>query len=410
VWLVTFEEDSVRVFSDGEMQRRIEKLRRMMDEQGVDAILASSYPAFYYLSGAPVHPFGRPMVVMIPREGDAAIIQSIIELDHTRDQSWIDDIRTYWDYNILADYEDPRPPTDSMVELLVEFIRERSLERCRIGIEDATLPSAQHRMIHRALPGATLVGMSDPLARQRMVLSVEELELIRAADAIADVGQAEMISRIQPGKSARELWVEVREAMLAAILADHPDKPFHMHIGTGIGDPSKSAGHSEWTTWNGQSRVEPGHLLETVLSVWLWGYWGNVERAVWVGPLTDEVQRSFEVMIEANEAAIEAVRPGVPLADVDRAAKEILKKYGYTTRSGSGCGRGIVSYEANARELLMDVRLYSDVILEPGMAFSLEPDVLVPSIGTFRHCNTIIVTAGGCEVDSKLPRGIVTAG
>ena len=53
----------------------------------------------------------------------------------------------------------------------------------------------------------------------------------------------------------------------------------------------------------------------------------------------------------------------------------------------------------------MDLRLYSDVILEPGMAFSLEPDLEVPGIGTFRHCNTIIVTENGCEVDSRLPRG-----
>jgi Xaa-Pro dipeptidase len=95
------------------------------------------------------------------------------------------------------------------------------------------------------------------------------------------------------------------------------------------------------------------------------------------------------------------------LADVDRAAKAVLQKHGYQTRTGSGCGRGITSYEADARELKMDVRLYSDVILEPGMAFSLEPDLDVSGIGTFRHCNTIIVTENGCEVDSRLPRGIV---
>jgi len=148
-------------------------------------------------------------------------------------------------------------------------------------------------------------------------------------------------------------------------------------------------------------------LLETVISVWLWGYWGNVERAVYVGEPTDEVRRAFEIMVEANEAAIAATRPGTPLADVDRAAKAVLTRHGYPTRTGSGCGRGITSYEADARELKMDVRLYADVILEPGMAFSLEPDLDVPGIGVFRHCNTIIVTETGCEVDSRLPRGAI---
>jgi Xaa-Pro aminopeptidase len=132
-----------------------------------------------------------------------------------------------------------------------------------------------------------------------------------------------------------------------------------------------------------------------------------VERAVYVGEPTEAVRKPFEVMVEANEAAISATRPGALLADVDRAAKEVLARHGYATRTGSGCGRGITSYEGNARELKMDLRLYADVVLEPGMAFSLEPDLQVPGIGVYRHCNTIIVTEDGCEVDSRLPRGVI---
>jgi Xaa-Pro dipeptidase len=54
---------------------------------------------------------------------------------------------------------------------------------------------------------------------------------------------------------------------------------------------------------------------------------------------------------------------------------------------------------------MVDVRLYQDLAVEPGMAFSVEPNVELAGVGTFRHCNTVIVTATGCEVDSSLPRG-----
>ena len=111
-------------------------------------------------------------------------------------------------------------------------------------------------------------------------------------------------------------------------------------------------------------------------------------------------------MVEANEAAIAATRPGITLADVDRAAKKVFIRHGYPTRTGSGCGRGITSYEADARELKMDLRLYADVVLEPGMAFA-GACLDIPGMGTFRHCNTIIVTESGCEVDSRLPRGVI---
>jgi Xaa-Pro aminopeptidase len=294
-----------------------------------------------------------------------------------------------------------------MARLLAGAIGDRGLARRRIGFEDAKLPLAHLAALRAALPDIDFVPASDLLDRLRLVLSPEELALVRAADAVADVGQERLIVLLRPGATARELVDDVRATMIDAILARHPDMPFHLHVGTGLGAAAKGAGHSEWATWNGEDRVERGQLLETVISVWLWGYWGNVERAVYVGEPSDEILRAFQIMIDANEAAIAATRPGVSLADVDRAAKTVLTRHGYTTRTGSGCGRGITSYEADARELQMDLRLYADVVLEPGMAFSLEPDLDVPGIGTFRHCNTIIVTETGCEVDSRLPRGVI---
>jgi Xaa-Pro aminopeptidase len=395
------------IFSRDEMDRRHAAARAAMAEAGLDAVVATSYAASYYLSGAPIHPFGRPMATLVPRDGDPVLVTSIIERGHVAAQTWLEDVRYYWDYNTRPTFERAQPPLASMIELLAGAIAEKGLARGRIGIEDAKLPVAHANALQAALPGAELVPASDALDRLRLVLSEEELALTRAGDTIADIGQECLIESIVPGVSARELTELVRAAMLDAILDRHPDMPFHFHIGAGLGSGAKGAGHSEWTTWNGETRVEPGQLLETVISVWLWGYWGNVERAVYVGEPSDDVRRAFEIMVEANEAAIDATRPGATLVEVDQACKTVFAKHGYETRTGSGCGRGITSYEADARELKMDLRRYADVTLAPGMAFSLEPDLEVPGIGTFRHCNTIIVTADGCEVGSRLPRGVI---
>jgi Xaa-Pro dipeptidase len=391
------------IFSRGEMERRWDAARAMMAARNLSAVIATSYAASYYLSGAPIHCFGRPMATVVPLEGDPFMVTSIIEQGHVSAQSWITDVIHYWDYNTTPDFDRAQPPLVSMTELLGDALRARGLGSAAIGYEDAKLPVSHLRAMQDHLPDATFVGVSSALDRLRLVLSPEELALTREADAIADIGQERLIDILAPGRSARELVDDVRGTMIDAILALHPDKPFHMHVGTGLGSGAKGAGHSEWATWNGDDIVQDGQLLETVISVWLWGYWGNVERAVYVGEPSDEVLHAFQVMIEANEAAIAATRPGASLVDVDRAAKDVLTSYGYTTRTGSGCGRGITSYEADARELAMDLRAYADVILEPGMAFSLEPDLDIPGIGVFRHCNTIIVTEDGCEVDSRLP-------
>ena len=117
-----------------------------------------------------------------------------------------------------------------------------------------------------------------------------------------------------------------------------------------------------------------------------------------------QVRRDYDVMIEANERAIEAIRPGVRVWAIDAICKEVFSRNGFTTRTGSGLGRGFVSFQGGYRELLMDFRPYSDIELAPGMAFSLEPD-LQTADGTYRHCSTIIVTEDGRTVDWRLDRG-----
>ena len=93
------------IFSQEEMERRLAAARAAMAQQGLDAVVATSYAASYYLSGAPIHCFGRPMATLVPRDGEAAMVTSIIEQGHVEAQSWIDDIRCYWDYDTTPDRE-----------------------------------------------------------------------------------------------------------------------------------------------------------------------------------------------------------------------------------------------------------------------------------------------------------------
>ena len=103
------------IFSRAEMGRRHEALRERMKLGDVDAVIATSFAVFYYLSGVPLHPFGRPMAVVIPLDGEPVIIEAIIDRGHTLLQSWIQDVRNYWDYNPTPSHENPHPPLDSLI-------------------------------------------------------------------------------------------------------------------------------------------------------------------------------------------------------------------------------------------------------------------------------------------------------
>ncbi len=395
------------IFTQKEMNRRYGLLRKEMRKQDLEAVVATSYAGFYYLSGAPLHAFGRPAAVMIPREGSPVIITSILEKDHLQEQSWITDFRCYWDYNLEPVYDDPISPLTSAHTHLKEVITARGWLSGRVGFEGSQLPYGHLKQLMEAMPHVQWQDISRTLDCLRIALSPEELAFVRAADAVCDAGQEKLIQMLKPGVSAREVDEAVTRTIRDFILSEHPNKPFQYHIDSGLGSVGKLAGHTLAIPWNEDDVVEPGQVLTTGISVWLWGYWGNVERTVAIGPKRSKVQKPFEIMVEANEQAISSIRPGIKISDVDKMTKAVFSQYGYPTPTGSGCGRGIVNYEANARELAMDIRLYANHELVPGMAFSLEPDLREPGVGIFRHCNTIIITENGCEVDSRLPRDVL---
>jgi Xaa-Pro aminopeptidase len=394
------------IFSVTEIEGRQRRLREALTTAGLEGFLATSYPNSYYLSGAPIHPFGRPIATLIPRSDEPAMVMSIIEVEHVRLQTPIADLRTYWDFNPTPVLADPRPPLASMLAHLVAVIDERGLGSARIGYEDATLSDRHLRAIREAVPSATWMPASDIVDRQRLVLSQEELAILGDADAVADAGQRAILDAIGVGVSARELHEAAMAAMEASIRDRRPDAAYALRVTPGPGGAERSAGHSEWRSFGPTDAARGGDVLVSVLDGIVWGYTGNVERTIVIGGPSERVRGDFETMVEANDRAIEAVRPGVPIKRIDAICKEVFARAGHGTRTGSGVGRGLISYEGNHRILGLDLRPYNDLVLEEGMAFSIEPDLQTED-GTYRHCNTIIVTADGCVVDSAVERGVI---
>lgn len=400
----------MKPFSPAEIIRRQRKAQGLMESMGVDALLVNSYASMYYLSGAPIHQFGRPAALLLTSDGEAVFVCSILERRHIELQSPVQAMLTYTDHNLDNSYENPVGPPVSFARLVAQAAEERSLTASRIGYEDNEMPAGRLAMLREGLPRVEFVGMSDPIDRLRMVLSDEELTLLRAADAIADAGEFALLENLHPGSTNDELVEVCRRAMLDVVEREHPDKPYMFQVNTGLRTEDQYAGHCDWTFRGPGVVAQKGKLYFNYFSAFLWGYWGNVERTVALGKPDAAMMQELEVLSEANEAAIAAVRPGEPLADVDRAAKAVLERHGYERSSiGTGMGRGLVSWEGDARHLPMDVRLYSTTIMEPGMVFSIEPFVgaIAPVRRTYLNANTIIVTDQGAEVDSRVPRGIL---
>jgi Xaa-Pro dipeptidase len=145
-----------------------------------------------------------------------------------------------------------------------------------------------------------------------------------------------------------------------------------------------------------------GDVLVTETSAPIWGYNAELERALVIGPPTDEVRRLFDHAVAAQQVAFDTLRPGVTCADVDVAVLRYFEEHDLLPlwRQHTGHGIGLRNHEAP----FLDVGDHTRV--EPGMVFTIEPGVYASELGGFRHSDTVLVTADGIDILTDYPRDI----
>ena len=153
-----------------------------------------------------------------------------------------------------------------------------------------------------------------------------------------------------------------------------------------------------------ERRIAAGDLVTTELTPAVEGYFAQICRTLVVGKASEVQRRAFGVFVEALEAGIAAVRPGVRAADVAKAENDVFRKYGlgeYTTSQWTRVrGHGMGLFADSKPHILEDV----DTVLEPGMTLIVHPNTYHPDAGYIVLGDAIVVTQGGAEVLCKTPR------
>jgi Xaa-Pro aminopeptidase len=147
---------------------------------------------------------------------------------------------------------------------------------------------------------------------------------------------------------------------------------------------------------------QEGDVLVTGAGMPLYGYNSELERTMVIGRPTDQQRRMFEHMIAVQEITFEAIRPGVPCGDVDRAVRAYYEVHDLMSnwRHHSGHAIGLRYHEGP----FLDVGDHTEI--RTGMVFTVEPGLYAPDLGGFRHSDMVLVTTGGIEVLTYYPRDL----
>jgi Xaa-Pro aminopeptidase len=240
----------------------------------------------------------------------------------------------------------------------------------------------------------------------RMVKSPEEIALTRNSVPFGNIVHRIIQDTIEPGRSEIEIslyacaegtarmFKELAELGVEYVGQDNGSIPA---IGGLLAGPATALPHP----------LDSNRLIQVGDVIIGWsgganfdGYSSELERTMILGTPAEEQRRIFQIMLTAQQVAIDTICPGIPCSAVDKAVRDYAEEAGATSllRHHTGHGRGLQGHEMPFFDQ------GDQTILEPGMTLSCEPGFYVPGFAGFRHSDTILVTETGCEVLTNYPR------
>jgi Xaa-Pro aminopeptidase len=261
----------------------------------------------------------------------------------------------------------------------------KRLKLRRVGVEGAHVTLEQRDALAGKLAkGVKIAGVGRAVESLRMVKSPGEIEAIQRSVQINSVAYAAALSRFQPGMSEKSLAAEIGYQMRRA---GADETAFETIVASGA---RSALPHARPTT----AAIEPNRLLLIDMGALCEGYASDMTRMVVPGRITSEAKRLYQAVLEAQLAAIDAVRPGVKAADVDAAARQVLKKHSLDEKfkHSTGHGLGLEVHEAPRLGQREKIKLAA------GMVITIEPGAYKEGFGGVRIEDTVLVTETGCQV------------
>ena len=366
-------------------QSRLDQLNASLHASGLDAVILNPGPTLTHLTGLHFHLMERPVVLMFAKDQGPAIVLPELELQKVASLPYTLQVFAY-----------PENPSewDGVFRRAAQSL---NLDGKQIGVEPRQLRLLEFRHVKAGAPEADYPDASEVLSSLRLRKDTSEVEAMRRAVKIAQEALEATIPLIKIGMTEKELSSELVVQLLRH--GSEPELPFAPIIS---GGPNSANPHASPT----ERKLQAGDLLVVDWGAAYDGYISDLTRTFAVGEVDEEYRKIHEIVQEANAAGRAAARPGVPCADIDKAARDVIEKSGYGTYFTHRTGHGI-GMEGHEEPYIRSDNMQ---LLEPGMAFTVEPGIYLPDRNGVRIEDNVVITETGADVLSDMPREIRVVG
>ena len=366
-------------------QSRLDKLTASLRTSGLSAVALNPGPTLTYLTGVAFHLMERPVVLLISADRDPVLILPELELPKVE----------LFSYKVQAfPYGENPSEWDDVFRKATQSL---GLDGKRIGVEPRQMRLLEFRHVKAGAPEADYPDASNVLTALRLKKDKAEVDAMRKAVKIAQDALKATIPLIKIGMAEREVASELVMQLLRH--GSEPEMPFAPIVSSGPNSANPHASPSE-------RKLQAGDLLVVDWGAAYDGYISDLTRTFAIGEVDEEYRTIHQIVQDANAAGRAAGKPGVPCANVDKAARDVIEAAGYgkyfTHRTGHGIGM-----EAHEDPYMRGDNMQ---LLEPGMAFTVEPGIYLTNRNGVRIEDNVVITETGADVLSDMPREIQVVG
>ena len=351
---------------------RLENLRQSMKKEGIDAYLSLVPENRHYLSGFT----GSAGSLLILQE-QAFLLTDFRYIEQANQEAV--------EYTVIKIGND-----------LFVSLAELSSGVKRLGFEGDYLNFMDYCRLGEALPQTELVSLPNLVTDLRSIKDPTEISIIREAVRIADEAWAIMLNSIKIGQTEDKIALDLEFAMRRAG-ASGPSFDFIVASGKRSALPHGRAS---------SKIIQRGEFLTIDFGAIYRGYCSDITRTIILGEPDDRQKEIYELVLAANLAGIEAVKPGLKGKEVDAVAREVIKKAGFGDFFGHGLGHsvGLGVHEGP------NLNLREEKLLKSGMVVTVEPGIYIPDWGGVRIEDMVLITEQGCEVLTRSPKKLTVIG
>ncbi len=355
------------------LENRLAKLRGRIAESGADAMLISNPYDIRYLTG-----FGG--------EDSWAVIGP-------KDVTVLSDRRFEEELTVHTPYVRAVMRKNSLSEELGKVAKRHRMRKIAVQAEHVTL--SQRRSIVKHLKKTSLPLTDGWLLQQRAIKDAREVAMIEEAIAIQQEAFKKLLPQIKVGMTERQVCA-ILEFTMRKLGADGP--AFKTIVGAG---PNSSIPHYH----PGDFKIEKNQPLLIDFGAVKHGYHSDMTRVVVIGKLSKRMAEVYNVVRESQLAGIAAIGPGKSLKDVDKAARDVIKRAGYGKQFGHSLGHGL------GLQIHEEPRLSwaAKGELQAGHVVTVEPGVYLPGVGGVRLEDDVLVTPIGGRPLCSLPTDLNSA-